>query len=155
MAYLYEQLKQLLRALEDRHINYALCGGLALAVHGLPRATVDIDILVQPVDWPAVEALGKKLAFTLKASPMSFSGGAIEIRRVSKIDPQGNVLTLDVLLVTDKITDVWDTRREVSWEQGKVSVVSREGLIRLKRLSGRPQDIADIARLEESRNNES
>jgi hypothetical protein len=154
MAYLYEQLKQLLRALEDRRINYALCGGLALAVHGLPRATVDIDILVQPGDWPAVEALAKKLDFTLKAGPMSFSGGAIEIRRVSKIDPQGNVLTLDVLLVTDKITDVWDTRREVSWEEGRVSVVSREGLIRLKRLSGRPQDIADIARLEESRNNE-
>jgi hypothetical protein len=155
MAYLYEQLSELLRALERERIEYALCGGLALAVHGLARATVDIDLLVQPSSWPKVEAVAKKLGFRLKASPMSFSAGAIEIRRVSKIDPQQNVLMLDVLLVTDKISDVWDSRREVSWESGTVCVVSREGLIKLKRLSGRPQDMADIARLEEEEGNES
>jgi hypothetical protein len=95
---------------------------------------------VQPESWPAVETVAKKLAYTLKAGP---------IRRVSKIDPDHNVLTLDVLLVTDRISDVWDSRRELPWENGTVWVVSREGLIKLKRLSGRPQDIADIARLEE------
>src|SRR5262245_16889300 len=151
MSYLYEQLSQLLRALERERIEYALCGGLALAVHGLARATVDIDLLVQPSNWPDVEAVAKQLGFTLKAGPMSFSQGAIEIRRVSKIDPDQNVLMLDVLLVTDKISDVWDSRRQLKWENGTVSVVSREGLIKLKRLSGRPQDIADIARLEEEK----
>lgn len=149
MAYLYEQLSQLLRALEREQIQYALCGGLALAVHGLARATVDIDLLVRPSSWPAVETVAKAQGFTLKADSMSFSAGAIEMKRVSKIDPQQNVLTLDVLLVTDKITDVWESRHKVPWESGTVCVVSREGLIKLKRLSGRPQDMADIARLEE------
>jgi hypothetical protein len=149
VPYLYQQLQQLLRALDENRIEYALCGGLALAVHGLPRATLDIDLLVQPNAWIKVEAIAEGLGFTLKASPRSFSGGSIEIRRVSKIDPEQNILMLDVLLVTDKISDVWESRRNVPWDEGTVWVVSRDGLIKLKRLSGRPQDIADIARLEQ------
>jgi hypothetical protein len=130
VAYLYEQLKELLHALGEQRIEYALCGGLALAVHGLPRATLDIDLLVRPETWPQVEVVARTLGFTLKASPMSFSKGAIEVRRVSKIDPQQNPLTLDTLLVTDKIKDVWNSRCEVPWEKQTVWVVSREGLIK-------------------------
>ena len=43
---LYEEFKSIISALEQRGIDYAVCGGLAMAVHGLARATVDIDLLI-------------------------------------------------------------------------------------------------------------
>ena len=43
---LHQELVQLIDALEAAGAEYALCGGLALAVHGHPRFTKDIDLLV-------------------------------------------------------------------------------------------------------------
>ena len=62
MLDLYEELKTLIHRLQEVEIDYALCGSLALAIYGIPRATVAIDILVQK------ESLGKaqKLARELK-----------------------------------------------------------------------------------------
>ena len=81
---------------------------------------------------------------------MTLADGGIEIRRVSKIHSQtGQVFSLDLLLVTPEIRQVWDSRVEVDWENGVLSVVSREGLISLKMLRGSPQDLADIQALKE------
>ena len=75
---------------------------------------------------------------------------AIEIRRVSKVDRETKfVLTLDMILVTDAIQDVWDTRINAKLEGGNLSSVSKEGLVTLKKISGRPQDVADISALTE------
>ncbi|NOT58834.1 MAG: hypothetical protein HOP19_01280 [Acidobacteria bacterium] len=46
MLNLYEELKLLIARLNESGESYALCGGLAMAVHGVPRATVDIDLLI-------------------------------------------------------------------------------------------------------------
>jgi len=58
------------------------------------------------------------------------------------------VLSLDFLLVTPQTEDVWATREAIDFLGRKLFVVSREGLIKMKRLAGRPQDLADIERLE-------
>ena len=42
---LYEEFKAIVAALGEQGIDYAVCGGLAMAVWGAPRATVDIDLL--------------------------------------------------------------------------------------------------------------
>lgn len=152
MAYLDEQLKELVNKFEEHGIEFALCGGLAMAVHGLPRATVDLDFLIENKSWEPVEKVGRSLGFILKAAPMSFAHGKIEIRRISKIDPEQNVLTLDALLVTTAIAEVWNSRLQIPWQNGSIWVVSRQGLIQLKKLSARPQDLADIARLEDLEN---
>ena len=47
---LFRELTSLLSALDEEGIDYALCGGLAMAVHGYPRATVDIDLLILAKD---------------------------------------------------------------------------------------------------------
>ena len=148
MPTLFDELKALLRQLESDQIEYALCGGLALAIHGLPRATVDIDLLIASEDWERLRDSAKEVGFNLPASPMHFGSGKVEIRRVSKIHGQ-EVLTLDALLVTPALEEIWASRHELPWENGKVWVVSRAGLIALKEISGRPQDLADIARLRE------
>jgi hypothetical protein len=145
---LYEEFAAVVGALERAGIEYAICGGLAMAIWSLPRATVDIDILIQPVDVERAYVAAESLGYVVKAFPMSFADGAVEIRRVSKFDPAGgDVMMLDFLLVTPAVADVWSTRQRVDWEQGAMTVVSKEGLIRLKSLRGAGRDIDDIARL--------
>ena len=147
---LYYELRTLIAALEKRQIDYALCGGLAMAVFDHPRATIDIDLLILSESLDLVMATASELGYDIRGLDMTFSNGAIEIRRVSKIDPvSGHALSMDLLLVTPEIQRIWTSRVEADWEDGTLSVVSRAGLIELKRLSGRPQDIADIAALAE------
>lgn len=57
-------------------------------------------------------------------------------------------MTVDLILVTPGLQSVWDDRLLVEWEGRRVPVVSRRGLIKMKRLAGRPQDLADIEALE-------
>ena len=149
MPKLYDELRSLISALDRDKIQYALCGGIAMAIHGRPRATVDIDILITPESLPQILAIAGELGYTVRGLDMSFGKDVIEIRRVSKIDrATGFVLTLDMILVTEAIRAIWETRVKAKLEDGKLAVV-KEGLIPLKEMSGRPQDIADISALKE------
>lgn len=150
---LYEEFKSIVSALEEGGIEYAVCGGLAMAVHGFPRATIDIDLLIRPEQLEEAKRTARSLGFTIEAFPMTFAKGAVEIRRLSKIDPDtGIVLSLDMLLVTPQIVDIWQSRGEVEWESGRLMVVSRRGLIALKSGRSSLQDLADIQRLREEEN---
>jgi hypothetical protein len=148
MTSLLDELSQLISALNENEIEYAVCGGLSLAIHGFVRATVDIDILIQPSSLEKAYKIAGEKGFDIRRLDISFKERAVEIRRVSKIDADGEVLSLDLLLVTPEIQSVWKTRETINFLGNQLSVVSREGLIKMKRLAGRPQDLADIARLE-------
>jgi hypothetical protein len=151
MLDLYEELRKLISALDEHKIEYALCGGVAMAVHDHPRATIDIDLLVLAESLDQVLAIANELGYGIRGLEMTFAGGAVEIRRRSKIDREsGHLLSLDFLLVTPEVREVWDSRVLVDREGGKLSVVSRQGLIALKSLRGSLQDQADIAALKEA-----
>jgi hypothetical protein len=147
MIDLAEEFEAVVSTLAEYGIEYAVCGGLAMAVHGFPRATVDIDLLIRPEAEERVYAAVEPLGFRIRANPMHFDQGRMEIRRVSKIDPEGDTLMLDLLLVTPAFEDVWRERTMIESDFGPIAVVSREGLIALKsgRMSGVDQD--DIKRL--------
>ncbi len=149
---LIEELEKLVDALAAESIEYALCGGLAVGVHGLPRATKDIDLLVRPEDVPRIQEIAKSLGFDVPSRRMVFRAGKPDentMQRVSKLEPGTNSLvSLDLLFVGPVHQQVWDERIEVPWRTATLWVVSREGLAKMKRFSGRPQDLADVARLE-------
>lgn len=143
------ELKTLTKMLKEENIEYALCGGLALAIYALPRATLDIDILIEANQLERIERIVHDLGYTIKAEPMNFHGGKIKIHRVTKIETDtGEALFLDMLLVTPEIQEAWNNRLEVEWEHGTIKVVSPEGLILLKsfRKSGQDQDDIDFLR---------
>lgn len=120
-----------------------------MTIHGCPRATMDIDVMVLADDLGEAWRIAEDLGYNVEGLPLHFHDGAIEIRRISKVDTETKVVfTIDFLLVTEATQRIWQDREEVDWEQGAISTVSREGLIQLKRLSGRLQDLADIERLE-------
>ena len=145
---LYDEFKSIVSALEKQGIEYAVCGGLAMAVHGLPRATIDIDLLILAESLEQTKSVVRSLGYTIEAQPMTFHEGAIEIRRLSKIDPSdGDLLIVDFLLVTSAVKGAWKDRIRVASDKGSVSVVSREGLIALKSFRRSGQDIDDIERL--------
>lgn len=146
---LFNEFRSLVAALDRNQIEYALCGGLAMAIHGRARATVDIDLLLLSDSLDAAKDIAAELGYNIRGLDMSFAKGAIEIRRLSKIDSEsGQVLSLDFLLVTPEIHGIWDRRVKAEWQDGTISVVSREGLIALKSLRNSVQDQADIEVLE-------
>ena len=148
MDILYE-LQKLINKFKEEKIEYALCGGLAMAIYALPRATLDIDMLIESSLLETTKRVVHDLGFTLKAAPMEFHGGKILIHRVSKIEPStGESLSLDLLIVTSEIKNAWESRMTVEWEHGDISVVSPEGLILLKsfRKSGQDQDDINFLR---------
>jgi hypothetical protein len=144
---LVEELLQIITAMQDREIEYAVCGGLSMAVHGFARATMDIDLLIRPESLESAYEAANQLGFDIRGLDISFKERAVEIRRVSKIIGE-DVLSLDLLLVTPYVEDVWASRESVDFMGTKLWVVSRTGLIKMKTLAGRPQDLADIDRLE-------
>ena len=155
MLDLYDEFNKVVTLLAEHTIDYALCGGLALAVYGIPRATIDIDLLIMPESLETVMPLARELGYKKETLPMRFTDRGIEIRRVSKIDQDsGDILMLDLLLVTPAILPVWKSRKEVAWEHGTLWVVSRDGLIALKSLRGSGQDLEDISRLKKERADE-
>jgi hypothetical protein len=147
MAELFTELANVTESLELEEIEYAVCGGLALSIHGFPRATFDIDILIRPESLDRSFEVAKRFGFDIHGLDMSFKERAVEIRRVSKVDEDGEVLSLDFLLVTHEVEDVWASRLTVDFQGNPMSIVSREGLIRMKELAGRDKDLIDINRI--------
>jgi hypothetical protein len=156
MIDIYDELRDLVATLDEQMIDYALCGGMAMAVHGRPRMTIDIDLLIQLDSLERVMALAAVRGYSIRGKDLSVAGGAVEIRRVSKIDiDSGDLLSLDLLLVTPQIRMAWDSRLESTWEGRTLSVVSLAGLIALKQLRRSGQDLDDIQALEEDQDAQS
>ncbi len=148
MIDIVDELRMLAAKLDEYGIEYALCGGMAMGVHGHLRTTIDIDMLVLPETLPQVLEVAGSLGYNIRGLDMDFR--AVDIRRVSKIDPDSHdLLSLDFLLVRPTIQAAWDSRIQAHWEHGILSVVSRQGLIQLKALRNSDQDALDIKVLNE------
>lgn len=145
---LYGEFKALIRELEGAQLPYAVCGALAVAIHGAPRATKDIDLLVPPDALDDVLAAARRCGFVFTAQPMRFSASGVTLTRVSKI-VDGHALMLDLLHADEVLSEPWSSRVRADFLDGSLSVVSRAGLTTLKLAAGRPQDLWDLQRLEE------
>jgi hypothetical protein len=122
---LAEELRSLVAALEASGIDHAVCGGLAVAIHAQPRATMDIDLLVRSEALDAIKRVVRGLAYTIEAGLLRIRPGAIEIHRMTKPDPDsGDVLSIGLLLVTSELEPFWAGREQVSWEYGVLPVAS-------------------------------
>ncbi len=170
---LYDEFQKVIVTLQSEGIEFAVCGGIALALHGHPRFTNDVDLLVQPQDVERiVDLFQAKLGFQFDAGIMPFGQGPQQtmIRRSTKIlrmprlmaertAPQQTMirrstkivgqdpLILDLLVMSPAFCDVWATRETFAWQGQHVTVVSAAGLAKMKRLAGRPQDLVDLEKL--------
>ena len=140
-----EELSRITARLEEEGVDYALCGGLAMAVYAMPRSTLDIDVMIESNSLTRVKQAMHDLGYTLSARPMEFHGGAVEIHRLCKVGSEtGEDMVLDLILVTSATREAWLSRQSVDWQEGRLHVVSPRGLIQLKSFRSSGQDRDDI-----------
>jgi hypothetical protein len=147
---LVDELHAIAAALAAAGIEYAVCGGVEVTIHGHPRATKDIDVVVRAEDLDRVLVAVQPVGFRFVADPMVFDRGTPRerhVRRVTKIAGTEH-LTLDLLLAEAAFADALDGVLEVNLPEGPLRVVSRETLIQMKKLASRNQDLADLQNLE-------
>ncbi|WP_395745756.1 hypothetical protein [Prosthecobacter sp.] len=146
---LSEELVNIVSALDRDGIDYAVCGGFAVGLHGYPRMTFDLDLLIQETDVARFEATVKPLGFDVVAGTFAFrreTPQETRFWRASKHEGPDH-LVLDALLVTPVFASVWETRQRMRFDAHELWVVSREGLAIMKTLSGRAKDFADLQNL--------
>ena len=122
-----------------------------MSIHARPRATIDIDLLAPPAAVASIaDALLPHGFVRRERTPTRLAHGEVVMHRLTKVVPgDPEVLVIDVIEVRPGATErAWETRTDIEWEGRSVTVVSRAGLIGLKRLRGSPQDIVDIGLLE-------
>jgi len=144
------ELAAIIDALDAAGIPYALCGGLAVAIYGYPRFTRDIDLLVREESLQQLLKKVDRLGFNLEGGRLPMGAGEkhpLDIVRISKAQGR-DLLTLDLILVSVPLEPVWASKVRVPWKSRNLWVVSKDGLITMKRIAGRRQDLLDIENLE-------
>lgn len=139
---------EMLNALSTEGAEVLVVGAYAVAGHGLPRATGDIDLWVRPTRenaarvWKALERFGAPRS---RLSPTSFT----EPDLVYQIGLPPN--RIDILTTIDGVAfaDAWSDRVTSTVDGVTFQMISKHHLVANKRATGRPQDLADVARLEE------
>ena len=131
----------------DARVEFLIVGAYALAAHGLPRATGDIDLWVRPSRENAEHVItalarfGAPLA-EITAADFATPGVVFQIG----VAPR----RVDILTAIDAVgfEEAWAARLEIEIEGLRIHVLGREHLLRNKRASGRPKDLADASWLE-------
>ena len=141
---------EMLSELSASGADFLVVGAHALAAHGHPRATGDLDVWVRadPENAPRVlEALRRFGAplFDLSVEDLSRPGTVFQIGTAPA--------RIDILTGVSGLTfeQAWPRRTTVKLGELSVGVIGREDLIRNKRATGRPQDLVDAAVLEQHR----
>jgi hypothetical protein len=135
-------------ALARAEVPHALAGGLALAVHGHPRATTDVDFVI--AEDPA--AIARARAALEAQGILQTRRPIIAFKRISMLRviaaPESSPEPISIdLLIAPRALDVLARASSIAAGDSEVSVVSPEDLVLLKLLRASDQDILDIRAL--------
>ena len=148
VAELNDDFRDLLACLGEANVAFVIVGAHALAAHGLPRATGDIDVLVAPNSENAEKVMQALLAF---GAPTSAHGvAAADFTILGQVYQLGvPPRRIDLLTSIDGLTfdEAYRTRVEATVSGLKLPFLGRDVLIANKRAAGRPKDLADLAAL--------
>ena len=143
-------------AFEEAKIPYAVVGGYAVALHGAPRGTFDVDFAIR---WSLgnlekVEDVLKKLGFASRIpvdakTIFAFRDEYVKNRNLTAwnfYNPVKPIEQVDIIINYDL---AGATTKTIKTHSGKIKILSKSDLIVMKRASGRPQDLEDIKSLEQ------
>ncbi len=134
-----------------RHrVKFLLIGAHALAVHGKPRATIDLDVFIEPSLQNAAR-VGAALAdfgFTMSAAHWADLAVPDRMMRLGR-EP----MRIDILnqISGVKFATAWRNRTTGNLAGHRVPVIGLRDYRRNKRASGRPKDLLDLSLLDEGR----
>jgi hypothetical protein len=145
----YELTKNVLAALEREGVQYVIFGAVALALHGLPRATEDLDIFIAP-ERDNVERLKAALRSVFEdpcIEEITAEDLLGEYPAVQYVPPSGN-FHIDVLTRLGELFDFANLASErIDFDGMLVWVVTPQMLYRMKKDTVRPKDWGDAQRL--------
>ena len=145
--------RDMLSALSDEKVEYLLVGAHAMAVHGCPRATQDIDFWIRPSPENARRVFRALTVF----------GAPLQSVVIQDFENPGTIfqiglppLRIDVITSIDGVEfdEAWQNRLEVQLEGIAAMVIGREQLLKNKKSTGRPKDVSDAMLLEKQKANE-
>ena len=142
--------REFLELLNSRAVDYVIVGAQSLAFHGRPRHTGDLDILVRPTPDNArlLLAILNQFGFEqsgFKETDFLQPGQIIQLGRVpSRIDLLTSISGVST-------AEAFAGKISAKLDGIPVFILGKDALIRNKRAVGRPQDLADLAALEEGR----
>lgn len=151
-------LEKICGALREAGVHYAVVGGHAVALHGVVRGTLDIDVVVR---WTratlvrteaALNTIGLVSRLPVTAREVyDFRDEYIRNRNLTAwnfSNPDNPLEQVDII-ITDDLAG--KRRKAVTLSTGPVHVLAVPDLITMKRRSGRPQDLEDVRALEKLR----
>jgi hypothetical protein len=141
-----DQLQSLFASFQKNDVRYVVIGGIAAVLYGVPRATFDLDVLI--------EASADNVERLLTAMTEAGLGTA----SLASVD---EVLSKEITIFTDRIRldiqtstpglafeQAWARRVTMNYKGQRLEVVSLSDLIASKRASGRDVDLEDVRMLE-------
>jgi hypothetical protein len=141
----FDEFFELLHA---RRVEFVVVGAYALAFHGAPRFTGDLDIFVRPTEPNGARLLEAIAAFGFPTAPVTpadlAAGGKVIEMGVPPVQ-------IHVMSHIDGVTwdEVWQTHERGPLGRHDVPFIGREAFLRNKRAAGRPKDLADVDALRE------
>jgi len=150
-----------LAALDAANVRFVVVGGVAVVLHGHPRMTADLDLVVDLAAESAGRAISALVTLgmepRLPVDPQAFADP--EVRRgwivqrsltvFTMLDPNEPLLEVDLFAEPPlPFEELWGQATIVQLGGQAVRIASIDHLITMKQAAGRPQDLADVAALE-------
>jgi hypothetical protein len=147
---LNQDFEDILVELARAGAEFIVVGAYALAFHGAPRTTGDIDIWIRPTRDNALKVHRALIAF---GAPLASAGLTVDdLHHAGTVYQIGvEPRRIDILTKISGVTfdEAWPLAIEASIGEHQLRVLGRAALITNKRASGRLKDLADVERLEQ------
>ncbi len=140
------RLQDVFKSFQQHDVKYVVIGGIASVLYGVPRATFDLDILIEATPENAERLLRALLDAGLGTASLT----SVDDLLAHEITVFNDRVRLDVQTSTPGLSFAhgWSHRQRLSYQGQEFYVVSREDLIRSKRAAGRDVDLEDVRLLE-------
>lgn len=140
------RLQDVFKCCQDHEVRYVVMGGIAAVLYGVPRATFDLDILIEA----SADNASRLLAALLDAGLGTASLVTVDELLANEITIFKDRVRIDVQTSTPGITfaEVWERRQVMSYQDQSFFVLAKEDLILSKRAAGRAVDLEDVRLLE-------
>jgi hypothetical protein len=143
---LHKDLREFIELLNSWSVDYVIVGAHALAFHGHPRYTGDLDLLVRPSPENAARLQQVVSQFGFASAALSAQDFLVS-EQVIQLGRPPNRIDLFTSLTGVDFDEVWAGRVLSELDGIPVAFIGREAFIKNKRVTGRIQDQADLEAL--------